>query len=385
MSLAVTRTLAPAPARRGGRLRRVAAFVWKYLVGTVLCTNPLLSVLVVGWAQRLMQRRTLAYWHARSQAPAQGVSFAVFAAASADTASHVHWPNWVLYPGERGFKRERFKSLWLNAKLGVAAIVNTWVFTLPACVLWLFAWYDGWNNSFVKGYEQAYVGPLTGLLGVALFIAAMFYVPMAQARQASTGHWRSFYEFPLIWTLIRSRWWASVKLGGLYAFLGVLVMALKTAPLGFDRFPGYEALSDADALRLLENYFFWAGAIVFAAYVVVRLVAARIYAGSVLDAVHNGDIEPKRLADSERAILERLDLLHVRATKPRHVVVRAVGGLGRGVTRVAAAAIVAVIWFVFVAEIFVSEFLNYHPVVGWLNQSLVQLPWFRYIPPGLGG
>jgi hypothetical protein len=45
----------------------------------------------------------------------------------------------------------------------------------------------------------------------------------------------------------------------------------------------------------------------------------------------------------------------------------------------------AALWFAFVAQIFVSEFFNYHPVVGWLNQPLVHLPWFRYIPAGLGG
>ena len=71
-------------------------------------------------------------------------------------------------------------SFVLNVKLGVGAIFNTWVLTLPACGLWLFAWYDGWNNSFTKGYEQAGVGPGTELLGVGLFIAAMLYVPMAQ-------------------------------------------------------------------------------------------------------------------------------------------------------------------------------------------------------------
>ena len=43
-------------------------------------------------------------------------------------------------------------------------------------------------------------------------------------------------------------------------------------------------------------------------------------------------------------------------------------------------AALALVWFAFVAQIFVSEFLNYHPGVGWLNQPTAQAPWFHYIP-----
>ena len=380
----------PAQIRRSSRFSRLLAFVWKYFVGTVCCTGPLLSILVVGWTQRLMQRRTLVQWHTFSGASARGMDFMTFAAASPQTVEHLRWPNWIVRSNThsrqswRDWLRTAFASLWLNITRGIAASFNTWVFTLPGCVLWLFAWYAGWHNSFTKGYEQAEVGPLTGLLGVALFIAAMFYVPIAQARQASTGQWRSFYEFSLIWLLVRSQWWGCIKLAALYALLGLLTMVLKAAPIGFDRSPEYAALSNIEALERLETYFFWAGAVVFAAYVTVRLVAARIYAESLLVAIQHGVIPVERLAESERAALERLDLLHIQPAPARHLVVRAVGGMSRLAVRIGAGVVLALMWFVFVAEIFVSEFFNYHPIVGWLNQPLIQLPWFRYIPPGLG-
>ena len=375
---------------RPSRFRRFVTFVWKYFVGAVCCTGPLLSILVVGWTQRLMQRRTLVEWHTLSAVSARDTDFMTFAATSSQTAAHLHWPNWIIHPNThprhswRDSLRAAFGSLRRNITRGVAASFNTWVFTLPGCVLWLFAWYAGWHNSFTKGYEQAEVGPLTGLLGVALFIAAMFYVPMAQARQASTGHWRSFYEFSLIWLLVRSRWWGCIKLAALYALLGLLSMILKTAPIGFDRSPEYAALSDIEALERLEAYFFLAGALVFAAYVAVRLVAARLYAESLLTAVQRGMVPIERLAESERTALERLDLLHIQPAPSRPLVVRAVGGMSRLAVQIGAGGVLALIWFVFVAEIFISEFFNYHPIVGWLNQPLVQLPWFRYIPPGLG-
>ena len=43
----------------------------------------------------------------------------------------------------------------------------------------------------------------------------------------------------------------------------------------------------------------------------------------------------------------------------------------------------ALVWFTFVSQIYIAQFLNHHPVVGWLNQPLVQLPSFHYIPDAL--
>ena len=41
------------------------------------------------------------------------------------------------------------------------------------------------------------------------------------------------------------------------------------------------------------------------------------------------------------------------------------------------------VWFTFVAQIYVREFIAYHPLQGFMNQPLVQLPWFRYVPRSL--
>jgi hypothetical protein len=141
--------------------------------------------------------------------------------------------------------------------------VNTWALTLPACLLWWFGWYDGWNNSFNKGYEQAAVGPLISLLGIAWFITAMFYVPLAQARQAVTGEWRSFYQFRLIWKIVRDRWVYCVLLAVLYALLSVPLSVLKTSPMFWmHSSPSLGALTSAqveqfqrDGYLLVEDMF----------------------------------------------------------------------------------------------------------------------------------
>ncbi|MGI9590470.1 MAG: DUF4013 domain-containing protein [Myxococcota bacterium] len=357
-------------------------WVWHGLIGALLCQVLPLSLLAVGWTQRLMQRETLRAWH--GQRRAGGGDFAGFAAEKPATAGLPRLPTWLRSPGPRRSRRDWTGGLWTNARLGIAAACNTWALTLPGCLLWLFAWYDGWNNSFHKGYEQAAVGPVLGLLGVALFITAMLYVPMAQARQAATGSFRAFYDFGLVWSLVRRRWAAYLRLACLYALLSVPVMVLKTAPIAFDRLPGYATWDEARTAEILGIYFFWAGAFVFGVFVLLRRAAARVYAAAVLDALRAGAIAPERLGAFERAALARLDLLRPEPRAERSRLVRALRGTSLGTARTAALAVAAGVWFAFVAQIFVSEFFNHHRALGWLNQPLVQLPLFQYLPPGLG-
>ena len=390
-------TLAETP--RPARWFRALVFLWKYLGGMWLCQSLLGSVVVVGWTYRLMQRTALEFWWKRSAARTQGMTFDNFMLGSERTRGLRQWPNWIVQSNREAVRLAREKVTWrngvqlapalvhslrLNFRTGVAAIFNTWVLTLPGCVLWLFSWYDGWNNSFNKGYEQAVVGPLTGLLGVAVFIAAMFYVPMTQARQASTGAWRSFYQFGLVWRLVRRRWFASVGLGVLYAAASLPLVVFKVLPAYFSHMK--PALSDAPAaevLRLLNRYHFWVALVVFPAFVILRLVAARIYASALLSATQRGAVTEDELGEAEWEALHRLDLLQIKPQPVRHVFVRMVAWAGSRAGRAVATVLLALVWFAFVAQIYASEFMNYHPGIGFLNQPLVQLPWFRYIPSAL--
>jgi hypothetical protein len=38
------------------------------------------------------------------------------------------------------------------------------------------------------------------------------------------------------------------------------------------------------------------------------------------------------------------------------------------------------IWFAIVAEFYVGEFLNYHPIVGFMNHVLVQFLCLDFVP-----
>lgn len=397
-----SRPESPPPQRRAhfaAWLKSVVVFLWKSIFGMVLCQTLAGSVAVLGWSYRLMQRSALkAWWKAGKRG--QGESFAEFVRASHLSATHEHWPNWLV---RQNFAREMgavssatrwarvqffvtglWTSLWLNVKTGVKAIFNTWVLTMPACLLWWFSWYDGWNNSFGKGYEQAVVGPSLGMLGVILFIAAMFYVPMAQARQAVTGNWRSFYQFRLVWSLIRRRWLACLGLASLFSALSVPVMILKTIPGFLPQInPSLLDLSPTEALKFINSYFFWSTVLVFPAFVVVRLASAHLYASALLAAYQRGAVPEEALAEVEWDTLHRLDLLHVRITPVPSALIRALAWTGSKAARFAVGIALALVWFTFVAQIYISEFLTYHRARGWLNQPLVQLPWFNYAPQEL--
>lgn len=391
------------PPSRSGRVWTAIVLVWKYAIGMLLTQNPLTSILVIGWSYRVAERAALKRWWKASPARDPGETFGEFTSATSTTDQHAHWPNWIVTqnfrrswttafytePAIAGRARAQskvlFGSLAANSKLGVQAIFNTWVFTLPGCVLWLFAWYAGWNNSFHKGYEQAPIGPLTGIVGVVLFIAAMFYVPMAQSRQAVTGSWRSFYDFRLVGRLVRRRWRACIGIAAWYAALSLPVTILKTAPGFFSQAMGaeFDQLSDSELYAFLTMYFFWSAALFFPLYLWLRVVAARVYASAILSELHAGHVNLAELAERERSVLEQLGLTLFRAKSRRHLLIRTAASTARIVGTTAVILATALVWFSFVAQIFVSEFLNYHLALGWLNQPLVQLPWFCYIPGGL--
>ena len=411
-------SVVPMVPRRRWRLRRLITLPVKLFIGVIFTQSMLLSVLVIGWTHRLMQRSALKTWHRRrgeqATCPAAFVDFARGtqaadvtagdAAAAAGNRSaddlwreHARAPHWIIHANpilrvRRGAAEKKhiraaiaatFGSLGVNFKLGLQGLLTTWTLTLPAGLLWLASWWGGWNNSFNKGYEHAAVGPAVGVLGVVLFIAAMTYAPIAQARQAVTGDWRTFYDFRFNRRLIRRAAIGSLVIAASYALLGAVAMGLKTGPLFFQYGDAMDAMTDAEVLKHLNTYYFWSGVVVFISFVGLRLLASRTYAKALAGAVRDRAVSPDSLHLYERRALGEFDLLRPATDRARPVVVRAAVWTTANVARWGLVSLVCVFWFAFVASIFVSEFLNYHPYIGFLNQPLVQLPFFKYVPAPL--
>lgn len=366
--------------RIGGAIWAVLRSLAKLALAMVFTQNPLSSLLVVGWTNRATQRVIFRRWWKLS--PARSVvGFDQFFAAEVESTTDSSGNSF-------GFLRRLGRAAWLNCKVGGQVIFNTWALTLPGCVIMLFSWQYGWNNSFFKGYENAAIGPLSGVFGIALLVAAMLYVPLATARQSATGNWKSFYEFRLIWRLVRRRALACAGLAALFALLAIPVNVLTVAPglmaaddTDFAR--RIEAMSPDEAREFLNRYYLGSALVVVPAYVAVRFAAGRIYASAVLAEWRSGR-SLGELSELERnAFLE----LQFSPGQPRALPAWRTSlnwTTGGGMATAAIAASI-VLWFAFVAQIYVSEFLNYHAEYGlaWLNHPLIQLPWFRHIPAGL--
>lgn len=402
LGVSADRTRVPA-IRRGGFLRGVWGCILaavKYLVGVIGCLSPIGAVIVAGWTYRLMQRSAFRGWYHRSGLREQGMSFADFAASDEQTAAHTHYPNWIVrqnalaalrgeeFTGVSGslpvrFGRVAAHSLWLNIKLGTQAVFNSFVLTLPGAVLMLLGWQHGWSISFNKVYEQAYEGRIISAIGIAMSLAAMLYLPMAQARQAVTGNWRSFWQFKLVRRIIRRQWWQCVALAAIYAAASLVVAAGRIAPMGVGNSRQAATMSDAQLLAAVNNAFFIACLFIFPLFVLVKCIAARIYAGGVLKLVRDGELAGDDLEPAERIVLDRLGLLQAQLRPRRHVIVRAAMGFTGLFARGGAVLVALIVWFILITQIYFSQFMVYLPGAGWLTHPLVQLPWFRFIPPGL--
>jgi hypothetical protein len=263
----------PGASRSKGRRRltSVGGGIWRWLVGPFFCLNYFTSVLVVGWTYRWIQAAVLRAWWRRSPRREER-TFEEFCA-SLDADAPTARPRWFLRervrlalagPAPGGGPPGRLRraaralvvpwhSLWLNFKVGIHAVLCTSLVCGWGCLVMLFSWEFGWVNSFNKAYEQALVGPLTGFLGIFLFISAMMYVPMAQVHQAVTGDYRAFFDFRFVWRLIQARPLGYLGVAMFLALASLAFEGLKTAPTFFDgQIDSWTDASDAEVLDKLR-------------------------------------------------------------------------------------------------------------------------------------
>jgi Protein of unknown function (DUF4013) len=381
-------------------------WAWRVAVGAVFCTNLFLSILVVGWLYRWMQWRALNVWWRQSRAAKEG-SFEDFCD-SLGLDSPTPRPRWFLrdhfrwhriqqemkaptWDGEPpGFLRLAaravvvpVRALWLNFWVGLKALFCTYSLTCWGCLLMTWAWEYGGLNSFNKGYEQAWVGQTFSLLGVLLFVAALFYVPMAQVHQAVTGDMRAFFDFRFLWQLIRARLTAYVIYAGLFIGIALVFEMLKTAPLFM---PWCDLSGDPTPAELrtclacLAAYYLVCGFLLFLTLLLTRRVAVSIYCSAVLKVLRRGRVRHEELHPKLGRWLDRMGVLPA-VIPQREGAVLALRKTGRLFYRWALWTVLFFLWMGFAApKQYVGESLNYHPVLGFMNHPMIQFPAFDYIP-----
>ena len=126
---------------------------------------------------------------------------------------------------------------------------------------------------------------------------------------------------------------------------------------------------------IADQYFLFATAALFPLYVLVRLAAARLYAGAMFDSVQAGDLQLEELSPYEREALGRLRV----APAAAHDRGSSVGRFAASLPRAIVVAMTLAAWFAVAAQLYVAQFLNY-AWFAWLNHPLIQLPWLRYLP-----
>lgn len=362
-------------------MRTLLAFLWRYALGALFTLTPVTAILVVGWTQRATARAVARRWHAAAGNARR--DFAGFAREDDDTAALAHWPRWIMaddagalfaQAGRSGpFRavglvlRALTGSLWLNAGAGVRALVPIAIVVFPAGMLWLLSWWGGWENSFNKGYEQAWVGPVTAFAGIAYFVVAMTLLPLAEVRHAVNGSWRAFFDLRFLRRAAREARLGLIGLAVAFVTAGFVVATLKVTPLGL----GNAAATPADAARIAETYPLLVAALLFPLYVVLRLAAARVYAKAAARlAARDGTAD---FAGRERALIERLSLDGGTA-RERGRFAKVVAGSTSFAAGGLASIVMFAVWFGLVGELYVSQFLV-HDWTHWVNHPLIQLPW----------
>lgn len=362
------------------------AAVWRFLVGVMLCQHLVTSLLVVGWTNRIMQRRVLREWWRTSPRRSKGVSFEEFLSESFSRRTAAVFPRWLSQEEQLAGGWRICQSLVDNAKRGMAATLNVCVAVLPGAALWYYAWVLGWTISFNKVYEQSHLGTLLGFAGIALFAAAMLYVPLALARQAFTNSPATFYQWKLNWRLVRHSAWGHAKLAALFATLALPVMVIKVAPYFLGHDLEFQAMSTAELSAWLRGYYFWTGIVLLALFLLAWRQAARTYARAALKVSQLDHVRGDGRWHVSWHAVERQTLAALGYATPTAVPLASVPlprRVASGLSTACGLAIAWVAWSMLSVQVFVAQFFNYIPGLGWLNPPLVMVPYLRYIPPGL--
>ena len=260
---------------------------------------------------------------------------------------------WVL--GEGGGFARLFVGIGANIREGIMAAFSLALATAPFTIIWLLSWWAGGENSFSKGYEQAFVGPLLGLFGVAVFCVLMIWLPLAVVHQAVENRALALFDWRRIRCVVRHTGW-----GYLVFAVATVIAALPIfASRGLVTFasqivPGFDDMTPDEVAALAGGIDLSMAAYIFTALLVLRGWSARLYAKAVARALDGPDASlwaQTPLSEGERGGRRSWQMTHW---------VRVV--------------LLAVIWFGLAAQIFVAQFLN-HDWHLWVTHPLIFLPW----------
>lgn len=296
------------------------------IFGTLFCLTPFTSVIVLGWLMRYMKR--------------------VYLVSAGTSGGDLKPTGWIMGSAGQGLISRLFGGLWENFRTGVGGAISLLLMTLPFTLLWLFAWWAGWENSFNKGYEQAWVGPTTGILGVLIGLWVMVHLPIGLAHQAAENRWFALLELRRVRQLVGLAGWRIVWLSFLTVFFALPLFAARGLPVFVENIvPGFKDFNAQQIQQFSNGISVVKAAYVFFALVVLRRSAAAIYAKATT-----------RLA--------ALELSSENADRPK----------ANWFFRSPQLVLAMMVSFGLVVLIFVGQFLN-NSWWFWINHPFLALPW----------
>lgn len=379
----------------------LGGWIWRWLVGAVMCFNAFVltwftAIAAVGWTNRVVQMIVLRSWWWRSARRSRG-TFAQFCE-SLGPDGPVPRPRWFWQerliadasrPRPGGGQPGPFTtllriaswpwySLWLNFVLGFKATFCTYAILGLPCLCMLWSWEQGWLNSFNGGYEQAWFGPTMGITGFLLFIAAMYYVPMAQAHQAATGQARAFFDFHFVWLLVRARPTGYLLLALALGFWSLVLTIARNAVIA-PSFSGNGAATAAEGLVSFQNYLLLLSLGMFPVYVILRIFGGLVYQSAVLKVLRGGEVPVAELHPVLRHWLDRLEISVVPVAQAAGITWYARIS-ARYTYRKAVFTLLFLLWFAFIVRYYVGYFFVAEPYTAFLNHPMLQIPCFDFVP-----
>ncbi|MGL4237969.1 hypothetical protein [Tabrizicola sp.] len=244
-----------------GRLSRLGRFLANGTIGTLLCTGPVTAVIALGWLTRRSGHLARDRFGTAAEAP-----------------------GWLLGPRElQGRETGRITravgGLAANIRTGLIALTALLAWTLPFTLLWLGAWWAGWENSFNKGYEQAFVGPSVYFLGVFLAALILPALPLMLAHLASEDRLSAAFELRRLRSLIAQAGWRIPALSFLVTlFTFPFAAARGLITTATDWAPQLENMTP-DQIAEIKGWIALAlAALAFFTVWITRSLATRIYA-----------------------------------------------------------------------------------------------------------
>jgi hypothetical protein len=248
------------PAYGPGRLLRLGRLVANAAIGTLLCTGPVTAIIALGWLTRRSGHLSRDRFGAAEEAP-----------------------GWLLGPREwqgrpSGRMTRALGGLGANIRAGLMALTALLVWTLPFTALWLGAWWAGWENSFNKGYEQAFVGPSVYFLGVFAAALVLPVLPLVFAHLAAEDRLSAAFELRRLRSVVAQAGWRVPALAVLAALMALpFAGARGLITTATDWAPQLETMTP-DQLAEVQGWITLAlAALAFISVWLTRSLAARVY------------------------------------------------------------------------------------------------------------